>query len=219
MSSPRGVTVLQLFSLAGLLGAASTSGLVMLGESVVLLQVAETKVLQRDLAMAIEAYRVDWGIPPITSQWIVGPGAPAPPAFDNRLRGLTTPVAYIDDLPTDPFAPPDIGSVFPYTPADRPTFEYEDVTTAVRGLAFPNLVDFNLFTNIAAWHDYYVGGVGTIDYAMHGLGPDERNDFQQLALPLNSGPTTIVLGVNQTYDPTNGLVSRGDIRWTSADPL
>jgi hypothetical protein len=200
MSSPRGVTVLQLFSLAGLLGAASTSGLVMLGESVVLLQVAETKVLQRDLAMAIEAYRVDWGIPPITSQWIVGPGAPAPPAFDNRLRGLTTPVAYIDDLPTDPFAPPDIGSVFPYTPADRPT-------------------DFNLFTNIAAWHDYYVGGVGTIDYAMHGLGPDERNDFQQLALPLNSGPTTIVLGVNQTYDPTNGLVSRGDIRWTSADPL
>jgi len=170
----------------------------------------------RSLATGIEAYSVDHNRYPISSQWINGPNAPSPQNFNNRMRGLTTPVSYITTLPVDVFW--DKTQVFPITPGVPPTFEYNDYSTAVVGQNFAPLPTYNLFNTRISMSDYY-GRTGTVDWAMQSSGPDRVNDFQTTTVsPLVKPVVQLIAyqeGLRRTYDPTNGTVSVGDIARTN----
>lgn len=181
-------------------------------------KVSRVKADMRSVATAVESYHVDWNRYPITSQWINGPGAPAPANFNNRLRGITTPIAYMTSLPTDVFW--DKTMLFPLTPGTSPTFEYNDYTTAVVGENLPPLPHYNLFASRAAMTNYY-GRRGVVAWAMQSAGPDRINDFQNnptnpLTKPVQEA-VALVQGTNRTYDPTNGTISNGDIARTNAE--
>ena len=178
---------------------------------------SRVKADMRSIATAIESYAVDWNKYPITSQWVDGPGAP-PNNFNNRLRGITTPVAYMTSLPKDVFWNQE--ATFPITPGTEPTFEYSDYSTAVIGQNFPGLPSYNLFGDRVAMNDYY-GRKGVVNWALNSAGPDRINDFQfnpdaPLAKPVGR-LSAFTDGTNRTYDPTNGTISVGDISRTNAD--
>lgn len=179
-------------------------------------KVSRVKADMRSLSTAVEAYAVDQNRYPITAQWINGPNAPQA-NFNNRLRGITTPVAYISSLPVDIFW--DKTMSFPITPGTPPTFEYTDYTTGVVGENLPQLPHYNLFASRQAMSDYY-GRTGIINWAIQSAGPDRINDFQNnpaypLAKPV-SAAAALLEGLKRTYDPTNGTVSHGDIARTNA---
>ena len=178
-------------------------------------KVARVKADMRALATAIESYFVDINRYPISGQYVGGgPGSINPQTFNNRLRGVTTPIAYITALPVDVFFQQ--GGTFPLTPGQPATFEYNDYTTAINALTLPHCVGFSLAGNRQGLTTYY-GDRGEVSWFMTSPGADRKNDFQQLpGSPKIPSGNQLQLGTNQTYDPTNGTVSRGDIARTSA---
>lgn len=176
-------------------------------------KVARVKSDMRSLATSIESYAVDYNRYPITSQWIQGAGAPAA-NFNNRLLGITTPVAYATSLPVDIFWENQTAS--PITPGTDPTFEYTDYTTGVVGENLGGLPHYNLFQTRGAMTDYY-GRAGTVNWVLQSAGPDRINDFQDpsLSKPIPEA-SALTEGTRRTYDPTNGTVSTGDIARTNA---
>ncbi len=172
-------------------------------------KVARVKADMRTLATAIESYHVDNNRPPIAGQW-----ASIHNTFNARLQGLTTPIAYVTSLPVDVFFKE--GNVFPITPGEQPTYEYEDFSTAIPGLQYPGLPSYNLFQNRRAYTAYF-GNQGEVNWSMNSAGPDRQNDFQD---PTLSKPVQLIdallQGTLRTYDPTNGTVSKGDIARTNA---
>jgi type II secretion system protein G len=181
-------------------------------------KVSRSKADMRSLTTAIEAYRIDWNDYPSAGQWICGPDAISPVTFNNRLRGCTTPVSYITSLPQDVFKPQEAG-MFPFSAGQPPTFEYEDLETSVAGANPPGVCDFDLFSDRAAYRDYFGHGTLSIDWHLLSAGPDKVNDFDQTMNHQSAGQATIERGFNQLYDPTNGTVSIGDIRRTSAEQV
>ena len=180
-------------------------------------KVSRVKADMRTLATGIESYNIDWNRAPITSQWVSGPGAPAPSNFNNRLRGITSPVAYVTSLPKDVFWNKQV--LFPITPGIEPTFEYTDYTTGVTGENLGTLPTYNLFNSRFSMTHYY-GNAGEVNWALQSAGPDQVNDFQNnplnpLSKPVPAGDA-LKEGTNRTYDPTNGTISNGDIARTNA---
>lgn len=175
-------------------------------------KVSRVKADMRTLATANEAYFVDYNRYAIASQWIFGPDAPQPQTFNNRMRGLTTPVAYITSLPVDIFYKNT--TLFPVSEGQPPTFEYSDYTTAVAGEELAGLPSFGLFTSRRAMTLYY-GDAGTVYWALQSPGPDGITDFQTASLPISESNARLQ-GVLRTYDPTNGTVSEGDIARTNS---
>ncbi len=183
-------------------------------------KISRVKSDMRSLATAIEMYRVDQNQYPITSQWINGPGAPTPSTFNNRMRGITTPIAYISSLPLDIFWEQNYS--FPVSPGQNPSFEYTDYTTGVVGenFAMDGLPHYNLFETREAMTLYYGESI-EVEWVLQSAGPDLFNDFQQIGpSPTFSFPLSEVeaaqAGPDRTYDPTNGTVSTGDIARTNA---
>jgi len=179
-------------------------------------KVSRVKADMRSLATAIEAYTVDYNKPPITNQFF-SPRYTGGDTFNNRLRGITTPVAYITALPIDIFFQQT--NLFPITPGQPPTFEYTDWSTGVDMASyFGTTADYNLFISREVLTAYY-GNTGVVDWVMNSAGPDRKNDFQSLpGSPKVTGTaaSALILGTNQTYDSTNGTISDGDIARTNA---
>jgi hypothetical protein len=53
-----------------------------------------------------------------------------------------------------------------------------------------------------------------VKWLLTSAGPDRRNDFQATPPPIQESGA-LILGLNNTYDPTNGTVSNGDVARTS----
>lgn len=157
-------------------------------------KIAKAKSEMRNLGVAIEVYQVDHNEYPEHYDTVALYG------YLKRLQRLTTPIAYLSDVPEDPFslAFPGlwVGYNYPYlTSPDRPhpwTYDYANLENLARdfgGPAYyePMLSSTNANPNVIKW-------------GLLSLGPD--NDWQSSFTP--SIPLT-------PYDASNGTVSRGDI--------
>lgn len=210
----RAFTLIELLIVVAIIAILAAIAVPNFLEAQVRAKVSRAKADMRTLATALETYVTDQNRYPISAQWVNGPGAPAPASFNNRLRGLTTPLAYITSLPVDVFWNHVVQ--FPITPGQPPTFEYNDYSTAVAGQNFAPLPSYNLFQSRKAMDDYY-GRKGVVSWSLHSAGPDRQNDFQSptLAKPVREA-SAAVQGSIRTYDPTNGTVSVGDVARTNA---
>jgi type II secretion system protein G len=152
-------------------------------------KVSRTMADMRSLTTALEAYRVDSNnYPPGTTN---GPNTPFY-SYLRRLVPLTTPVAFITSVPNDPF------NLFgeltqPFPPNEVKAFDYFLVTD----------LDASVPTQIGEFNDQS-GHLINAQYALRSWGPDLINGRFSGARQ-GVGPIP--------YDPTNGTVSFGDIKY------
>lgn len=183
-------------------------------------KVSRTKSDLRTQAIAMEAYYVDWNRYTRDSDSSldlvdVGPAAANPnnPLYHicaNGARQLTTPVAYITSLLTDPFVTAIAveGAGAQGYRIGSGTWSYPDASV--------NPADNQDSTAVFA----VVGKKPS--YVMIGVGPDKARarmgykNFPYMSLYEGGASTDLRPGKNQplcytTYDPSNGTVSLGDI--------
>jgi len=172
----QGFTLIELLVVVSIIAILSSIALPNFMEAQVRAKVARCKADMRTLAIALETYSSDnSGYPPFPLA--LGPNY-------RRFIPLTTPVAYLTDIPLDPFTPIDPAhgytgwkdGLYAYggSPLDRPK------VFALAGIGPDRQADLNGI-------QFYPGF--------------------QAAVMLSSDPS-----VDYTlYDPTNGTISRGDI--------
>jgi len=159
-------------------------------------KVSRTKADLRTVSLALEVYRVDTNRYPPDFQYGVR-------AFVDRLKNLTTPVAFMTSVPGDPFVTR--GTIEEYT-APKGTNAWREGGSKTAPYVEPLTYDYafrisplGVMESNATWGRISSSPGATL-WAMRGSGPD-------------SWPT--YLGDNaKPYDPTNGTVSDGDIFWT-----
>jgi type II secretion system protein G len=154
-------------------------------------KVSRVKADLRTLATALEAYTVDNNRPPHDGSH----GAPHR-GWVNTYTDLTTPIAYMTTILTDPFQDPT------FSDTTHPVYtHFLDGKLARKNHAY----DYGS----AEWHGLYVGDPGAIGYFRNfrtspwkigSAGPDRRFSDE-----------TSNYGMKDLYDPTNGTVSGGDI--------
>jgi type II secretion system protein G len=214
MTAQRGFTLIELLIVVAIIAILAAIAVPNFLEAQTRAKVSRAKADMRSVATAVESYRIDWNIYPISAQWVTGPQGDS--HFNSRLKGCTTPIAYITSLPSDPFWNRE--TMFPITPGEIPTYEYNDWTSAVagQGLSFSGS-NFSLFANLDAYHAFEGGGSSAVLWSNRSAGPDRVNDFQ-LGTPYSlTGAAGIADGMNHTYDPTNGTVSAGDVVRTNIE--
>lgn len=152
-------------------------------------KVSRTKADLRTIATGLETYRTDYNMYPVVGNLkYPGPWDMSVP-YGERLRAITTPVAYITSIPKDVFA------------------AVNDETTRIMGTDY-----------VYAPGNFYHGGSpryskntyrSTI-YSLAGRGPDRELDAGGycMAHPAAFESKLNILG---QYDATNGTVSDGDI--------
>jgi len=160
-------------------------------------KVARVKSDIRTLAVAEEAYFVDW------NSYTFGQGGQSgtiAPVYAEGFRCLTTPVAYTSSIPFDVFGQSAISGT--RTP---PLFEF-GVGQAGVGPAGRSFTDVLNAT-----------GMPSNTYELESDGPDHNDDTGGTGTAPATGSypwpanTSVANLVNAIYDPTNGTVSRGDI--------
>lgn len=150
-------------------------------------QIAKVKGDMKALGSAIETYRIDHNRYPYFDAYAL------PARYNSityRLIPLTTPVAYIGSVDLqDPFL------------KTLPAEGYEDEMLR-ESYNYRSYETFNPELNIKAW-------------ALNSMGPDRTTDkglqVEPWARGLVSADTVVI------YNPTNGLVSRGDMPHTGGE--
>jgi len=183
MRGKRGFTLIELLIVVAIIAILALIAVPNFLEVQVRAKVTRVKTDFRNLLVAMEAYRVDWNDYP--------PDNPSGTSWYNDLiplTRLTTPVAYITSVPTNPF--------FDVRASRAP-----DGTTGVGNYAYrgsdrhPELADpsRNVF-----WH-------------IVSCGPDLDGDLDGS----NMRPWMVIdrapAFINALYDPTNGTISNGDL--------
>lgn len=148
----------------------------------------------RTVALAMEAYLVDYNRYPNDSNNTLGKNG------EDGLARLTTPVAYITSLPTDPFQ------------RHISDAQANDVTSN-----FSRHFSMGSGSDHQGWGSAYgpQGSEPAINsYLIISIGPDGGEDITQADQTLrrkrwpwgSSNPIMLT-----SYDPTNGTISRGDL--------
>jgi prepilin-type N-terminal cleavage/methylation domain-containing protein len=166
-------------------------------------KVSRTRADMRSIAVAIEAYRVDSTRYPainINPPFSI-PGGGNIGAVDPCVRssiGLTTPVAYLSSIPSDPFGPVFPDDDFTFGGSTTITDSYYYSTKAwfdCRGFPWKVFPDGGS-SNPAAW-------------VLQSKGPDKY--FSRTALTGIPGADELDAPYRWQYDPTNGTISAGNI--------
>lgn len=170
-------------------------------------KISRSQADMRSLATALEAYGVDHGRYPHIPEW---PNQ----GWDNPnswLRPLTTPVAFIAELPSFPWSPWKADLNYDGITERYTYYYYNNRQSFIRSEDWEGNRGFvwELFETYIPWnafdpddcHEYYLGAPG----------PDGDVD-QQWAVFDPANPDDYVPGSNcLPYDPTNGTISNGDI--------
>ncbi len=144
-------------------------------------KIAEAESEMRSLDTAIESYRLDRGMYPT---WKNADGSNRnDPGFSERLRPLTSPIAYMNSIPIDPFVlgPSDNLHHDIYHPA-YDTYEYVDAWSTIY---YPNYRE-----DITLGNSFRCG-----EWRLASAGPDTIMNFA--AIP--------------SFNTSNGLRSNGDL--------
>jgi len=190
-----GFTLIELLIVVAIIAILAAIAIPNFLEALVRSKVTRTKAQLRTLAIGLEAYCVDKNSYPPDATYNVL-------TYVNRLKNLTTPVAYLTSLPTDPFA--DVGAIMKYhTTKGHNPYTYPPVGGQI---VYPLTYDYacrrkpdGTFESNTTW-DLITREPNSIIWAMRGIGPDK--------IPLWLGD------IAMPYEPTNGTVSAGIIIWT-----
>lgn len=170
-------------------------------------KVSRVKTDLRTYATAMESYRVDNNRYPVPSD-MFGRLIPNPVSatnqgpFETRLPiSITTPIAYVTSLATDPFA-----TTRPLESGWYHTITWDYLLTRQQNAPSANWLRAyrDLFRDLAG-----INPPPQIQYIIFSFGPDQVHSAD---LPHSRGP-----GVPHThekgaiYDPSNGTLSNGDI--------
>jgi type II secretion system protein G len=192
MRSTKAFTLIELLIVVAIIAILAAIAVPNFLEAQVRSKVSRVKADMRSIKTAVEAYAVDYNKYPrgrsCANLWAAGyPEGPV----QNRLRLITTPIAYMTSIPGDPFNSNMGGTV---EPCDRPSFIYL-------------LKDYH--APIGIWA---LGGSGenqpTWTMWPKNLHPEWIMLSQGPAGTIE-GATTFITAIPD--DPTNGTVSHGQI--------
>ncbi len=196
----RAFTLIELLIVVAIIAILAAIAVPNFLEAQVRAKVSRSRSDMRSIAVALEAYRTDGnGYPTVGN-----PAFPSPLdvllPFSYRLRAITTPVAYITSLPSDPFSVPGQPDG-PGLPFSDPTYSY---------------APGNLYFGAAPTYSgtQYRNSI----YSIAGRGPDKIIFFGNYCM---AHPKAYEDGANQrgAYDPTNGSVSEGDLFYLGSGSL
>jgi prepilin-type N-terminal cleavage/methylation domain-containing protein len=206
----RGLTLIELLIVVTIVSILAVAGTMHYLHAQTRAKVAASKGQLRNLAGAIEVYRIDHGAYPYPKP--VFPDDPLGVLASTALRGLTTPVAYVGRsafhdpfgelrlqvssgplLQDDPFRPPEPGA-----------FNKD------RSLLF---ISYPRFSKLVGQE-----GMNTEAYAVISIGPDLKDSLIAYfpfpgSLPSSAAEFGIEEAGDTVYDPTNGVASGGDLAW------
>lgn len=156
----------------------------------------------RSLATAIEVYRTD------NNQYPDAYEAARTSFFNNRLRQVTTPIAYITSLPVDPFRKLKFSFPDPQQ-LNTVTFEYTDRRTHGGRDGAARNPTFGTFAGSQVYDNYFDRSSATA-WSIFSPGPQFRaTPFDNVSYGPNSALGVTRFRQLETYDPTNGTVSLG----------
>jgi type II secretion system protein G len=187
MASPRAFTLIELLVVVAIIAILAAIAVPNFLEAQVRAKVARAKADISSITTGIEAYRGDnSGYPPINTHVVTGGYAPE---LEARHAFLTTPVAYLSRISTDPFGdrvelsiPQSGDAEHRYRTYDFLTFNDPD--------ALETLIFRSDLVVLKGFHD-------NIRWIVASQGPD--------------GTVGLSTDVGLAYDPTNGTTSPGDI--------
>lgn len=168
-------------------------------------RVTRAKAEMRGLGLALEAYRTDYRRYPPNAFYEQTPFNVLPtPVNIFGLMMLTTPVKYMDRVPTDPFAPTDgklvngtTGGIIVVLPPDK-----------LHGMSYlywsqDSLRKDGQITTVDAMKR------NGINWSLQSVAPD--GDLDSINLNPNDMVALRINATNWAYSPTNGTKSNGDI--------
>ena len=156
-------------------------------------KVSRVKADIRALAVAIEAYTIDYNVCPGDPYdwgvWMGAPGSWPKMGWDWPLIVLTSPVAYITSLPTDPFS---VG-----------------MRESMVGIHTWYLTQSGYYTNRHQQLDgaaFFILSRAKYQWCLDSAGPDKLWEFDRFRDYVPNWQGDVLY-----YDPTNGTVSQGDL--------
>lgn len=193
----RAFTLIELLVVVAIIAILAAIAVPNMLEAVVRSKISRTKADLRSISVGLESFRVDQNqYPPDSSDG-------GPYVYLQRLKAITTPIAYMTSVPGDPFA--DEGSIRKYT-ATRGGNPYTVDGSLSAPFVYPMTYDYacrrdpdGTWENPTMWAKI-TENPDSIIWAMRSAGPDKW--------PVWLGEST------HAYDPTNGTVSEGNIFWS-----
>jgi len=197
----RGFTLIELLIVVAIIAILAAIAIPNFLMAQVRAKVAKAKAEMNTLAMALEAYDLDYNEYVPYYRYDVEDVNGAGPTFVDpnsvRLRPLTTPISYISSIPKPgPFG---VSRNSEYA-SDYDTYDYADEHSFIVGeSSIANAMDsWGGATWGYSWRLASPGPTGNYDYAYNSLAPYPTGNYPAPGWP-------------SYYDPSNGTVSNGDI--------
>ena len=191
----RGFTLIELLIVVAIIAILAAIAVPNFLEAQTRSKVSRVKADIRSVVTALEAYYVDWNNYPTNLPMI------ATFAFGENYFAVTTPVAYMTSMPTDPFCTPSPRGYSGLVPWSGYWYHYEALTNTWTTGAGPNSPYDWMPANWGPYVGFVPDMVGRgYYYLFESPGPDAIRDVDQSGIRMGC-----------FYDPTNGTVSSGDI--------
>lgn len=187
LSHKQAFTLIELLIVVAIISMLSAIAVPNFMEAQTRAKVGRTKSELRAVATALETYRTDYSAYPIVGNLqYPGPWDMSIP-YGQRLKAVTTPIAYITSIPVDVYPPKEdpnhLGSEYCYAPGNF----YHGASPRYSGKNYRSTI-----------------------YSLAGRGPDRELNAGGYCM---AHPAAFDSHINVTgqYDATNGTVSSGDI--------